>query len=260
MERESTTGAGFSAQDPASGVSTPVPERWFVTTDWGTILAAGQPGSPEADAALARLCQIYWRPLYGFIRGRGHSPEDSQDLVQGFFAHVLEKNCFGDYVAEKGRFRSFLMLMLKRFMTNEWRRENRQKRGGGRELLSIDAMDTEAQYLNEPVDKSSPEKDFQRRWAMTLLKRVLERLEAECCAAGKAESFRELKNLLSGEPGGVSCAEVGRKLGMGEGAVKVAVHRLRQRYRDLLRAEVAATVSSRDEVDDEIRSLFLDFD
>ena len=259
MTRESSQRVAFSSLEPPTDSLTPVQDRWFATTDWGTVLAAGRPGSPEADAALARLCQIYWRPLHAFVRRLGHPPEDAQDLVQGFFAHVLEKNCFGDYAVEKGRFRSFLMLMLKRYLTNEWRRVNRQKRGGDRQVLSIDAMDTEARYLHEPVDEASPEKDFERRWIMTLLSRVLDRMEAECRAEGKEKAFHELKTFLAGDTGGLSYAEVGRKLNMGEGAVKVAVHRLRQRYRDLLRSEIANTVSSPGEVDEEIRSLFLAF-
>jgi RNA polymerase sigma-70 factor (ECF subfamily) len=258
MSPESSSRVLSCPESPGATTPNLTPPRWFVTTDWGAVLAAGQPGSPDADAALSRLCQIYWKPLYSFICHRGHSPEDAKDLVQGFFADVLERNGFGDYAPEKGRFRSFLLLLLKRYMANEWHRSNRQKRGGGCQVLSMDALDTEARYLHEPVDEMTPEKAFDRSWVTTLLGRILERLEAEHSGGGKEKVFEELKMLLSREPSR-SYADIGRELGMTEGAVKVAVHRLRQRYRDLLRAEIANTVSTPEEVDEEIRSLFLSF-
>ena len=229
---------------------------WFGTTLWTVVRLAGQPDSPGADPALAKLCQIYWYPLYVFVRRQGQSPDDAQDLVQGFFTRVLEKNYFKDAVREKGKFRSFLLVALKRFMANEWHRANRLKRGGGLEILSLDADNTENRYLAELADEMPPEKAFERQWATTLLEQVMTRLEAEFSANGKANTFAELKILLSGEKSQSSYAEIGRNLGMSEANMKVTMHRLRRRYRELLRLEIANTVDSPEAIDDEIRHLF----
>ncbi|MCX6926354.1 MAG: sigma-70 family RNA polymerase sigma factor [Verrucomicrobia bacterium] len=228
---------------------------WFDATHWTMVVSAGNPNSPDAQAALARLCQTYWHPLYVFVRRQGQSAENAQDLVQGFFAQAIEKNFVAGAKREKGRFRSFLLIALKRYMVNEWKKANRDKRGGGHEIISLDEQNTEMRYRAEPADESLPEKAYERQWALTLLQQVLDRLSAEFTALGKAEVFEELKVFLSGEKGG-SYAEIGARLGMSEAAIKVTVHRLRQRYREVLRLEIANTVSSPEAIDDEVRSLF----
>jgi RNA polymerase sigma-70 factor (ECF subfamily) len=229
---------------------------WFGTTHWSVVLLAGQAESSKAESALARLCQTYWYPLYVYVRRLGQSHDDAEDLVQGFFARVLEKNYIKDADREKGKFRSFLLMTLKRFMANEWDRANRLKRGGACQILSLDQENTENRYLAEPAADLPPEKAFERQWATTLLDQVLARLEAELVAVGKARIFEELKPIVSGERSQSSYAEIGLKLGMSEAAIKVTVHRLRQRYRELLRLEIANTVATPEEIDDEIRQLF----
>jgi RNA polymerase sigma-70 factor (ECF subfamily) len=220
------------------------------------VLSAGQTNSPEADTALARLCQSYWYPLYVYVRRLGHSHEDAQDLVQGFFARVLEKNYLKSADPNKGRFRSFLLVMLKGFMSNEWDRTNRQKRGGGVQIVSLNADDTETRYLAEPIDEMTPEKAYDQHWATLLLSRVLDRLEKEFLAASKATVFDELKVFLTGEKSESTYSEIGQRIGMSEGNLKVTVHRLRQRYRELLRGEIADTVDGPEAIDEEIRHLF----
>ncbi|HLH53536.1 MAG TPA: RNA polymerase sigma factor [Verrucomicrobiae bacterium] len=227
----------------------------FEATHWSVVLAAGQPQCPQAHAALAELCRTYWYPLYVFVRRQGTNPEDAQDLVQGFFAKLIEKNFVAAAEPEKGRFRSFLLLALKRYMTNEWDHANREKRGGGREIVSLDEQDTELRYKAEPAEGIPPGKAYERQWALTLLQQVLDRLSAEFATAGKGALFDELKVFLSGEKGG-SYADIGRRLGITETAVKVTVHRLRQRYRELLRLEIAKTVSNPEAIEGEIRELF----
>jgi RNA polymerase sigma-70 factor (ECF subfamily) len=229
--------------------------QWFEATHWSVVVSAGRQESAQAQQALAKLCQTYWYPLYVFARRQGQRPEDAQDLVQGFFAKAIEKNYVADAEREKGRFRSFLLLALKRYMANEWNHANREKRGGGKEIISLDAQNTEMRYKTEPADDMSPEKAYERQWALTLLQQVLDRLGAELHAAGKGRVFEELKVFLNGEKGG-SYVEVGVSLGMNEGAVKVAVHRLRMRYRELLKLEIANTVTSPEAIQDEIHNLF----
>jgi RNA polymerase sigma factor (sigma-70 family) len=229
-------------------------QAWFDATHWSVVVSAGDPSSPGAQAALSRLCQAYWYPLYVYVRRQGQSAENAQDLVQGFFAQAIEKNYVASAEREKGRFRSFLLIALKRYMANEWNHAHRQRRGGGYEIVSLDEQNTELRYRAEAVDESSPEKAYERQWALTLLQQVLDRLGLEFFAPGKAEVFKELKVFLSGEKGG-SYAEIGARLGMTESAVKVAVHRLRQRYRELLRLEIANTVSRPEAIEDELRHL-----
>jgi RNA polymerase sigma factor (sigma-70 family) len=224
----------------------------FATTHWSIVLAAGG-ATPAAGNALAVLCRAYWYPLYVFVRRQGHAPHDAQDLTQAFFARLLAKSALGAVTPERGRFRTFLLTAMEHFLINEWRRARTRKRGGGAPLLSLDD-DAEARYLREPADAITPEKLFDRRWALTLLDRVLVRLGGELAAVGKAAQFEALKFCLSGEKH--AYAEVARGLGMTEGAVKVAAHRLRERYRALIRAEIAETVASSEEVDSEMRDLF----
>ncbi len=229
---------------------------YFATTHWTVVLAAGRGASPGAFEALEQLCRTYWYPLYAFIRRRGHDAHEAQDLTQGFFARFLEKNYLGDVDRSKGRFRSFLLASLKHFLANEWDRRNALKRGGGRTVIALDDREAESRYRLEPKDEWSADKIYERRWALTLLDRVLARLQEEFVSAGKAEQFEHLKLFLSLGKNAAPYADVAAKLGMTEGAVKVAVHRMRHRYRELLRNEIARTVSSPAEVEEEIRCLF----
>jgi RNA polymerase sigma-70 factor (ECF subfamily) len=194
--------------------------------------------------------------LYVFARRLGHSAEDAEDLTQGFFARLLEKEYLKSTQPEKGKFRTFLLTAFKRFMATEWQRAGRLKRGGGQQVISMDAVDTENRYLAEPVDQMSPEKHFDKQWAIALLDRVMLNLQREAESAGKAELFAELKPSLTGEQDRASYLQVGERLAVSEGALRVAAHRLRQRYRDLLRQEIAQTLESAGDVDEEIRDLF----
>lgn len=237
---------------PAETTNSP---EWFKTTRWTIVLNASRSESPGTETALAELCRAYWLPLYTFVRRSGYKPEDAQDLTQGFFARLLEKEFLKNADPEKGRFRSFLLVALKRFLANERDRANCIKRGGGLPLISLDTTESENRYRAEPVDGMTPERAFERRWALTVLDQVMSRLEAEFVAGGKVELFGELKGFLSGDQDR-SYVEVAQRVALSEGALRVSVHRLRQRYRELLRCEIAQTVGTREEVDDEIRNLF----
>jgi RNA polymerase sigma factor (sigma-70 family) len=226
--------------------------RQFVTTRWTIVLTAGRTDT-QAHAALEKLCQTYWYTLYAYVRRQGHSPEDAQDLTQEFFTKLIAKNYVRDVDRSKGKFRSFLLASLKHFLANEWDKSRAQKRGGGQTIVSLDA---ETRYRLEPADVVSADKIFERRWALTLLDEVLKRLRDEYAADGKVKLFEQLKETLTGERGTIPYAKLGDRLGMTEGAVKVAVHRLRQRYRETLRAEIAETVSGPEEVDEELRHLY----
>jgi RNA polymerase sigma-70 factor (ECF subfamily) len=218
------------------------------------VLRARGGGSTSARAALATLCQTYWYPLYAFVRRQGHPPHDAQDLTQEFFARLLARNYLADVAREKGRFRSFLLVALKHFLANEGDRARAAKRGGGQSVISLDDVGAEGRYQLEPVDRLSADRIFDRRWALTLLERVLERLRAEYGALEKTGEFEAMQDCLTGKSD-QSYAVIARKLGTSEGAVKVAVHRLRKRYRELLRAEVAETVDGPAEVEEELREL-----
>jgi RNA polymerase sigma factor (sigma-70 family) len=228
----------------------------FVTTHWSVVLSAGRSDSTHARDALERLCRAYWFPIYAFVRRQGHGPQDAQDLTQEFFARLLEKKYFAGVDRSKGRFRSFLLASLKHFLANEWDKARAQKRGGGQALIPIDVKTAESSCGFEPADNSTAEKIFERRWALTLLDQVLRRLREEHVRDGKEKLFEQLKSTLTETSRSVSYAEIANRLGASEGAVKVAVHRLRQRYRELLRAEIADTVATPGEIDDEIRNLF----
>ena len=227
----------------------------FATTHWSVVLQAGKTDSPEAREALNRLCTAYWYPLYFYVRRGGHQPEDAQDLVQDFFARFLERKYFQLADRSRGRFRTFLLTALQRFLVNDWKQANRQKRGGGLRPISINVQDTENRFLAEPADPRSPDKAFERHWAMTLLGRVLDQLQAEFSAHERHQVFDELKSFLTGEMSDSSYAEIGARLGLSEGNLKVTVHRLRRRYRDLLRKEISQTVDHPDLIDEEIREL-----
>lgn len=252
----STSGASekIKTRTPSAGPMSGPPA--FVTTHWSVVLGAGSNDTVQARDALARLCQTYWPPLYAYVRRLGRSPHDAQDLTQEFFALLLEKNYLADVDASRGRFRSFLLASFKHFLVNEWRRARAQKRGGGQIPISIDAAFAETSCRFEPADPSNAEKIFERRWALTLLDRVLRRLREEFVRDGKERLFEQLKPTLTEASRTVRYAEIAARLGTSEGAMKVAVHRLRQRYRELLRAEIAETVSGPDEVEDELRNLF----
>src|SRR5262245_19945570 len=239
-----------------SGTESGSGDAWFKTTHWSSVLHAADSNDPRAEASLSRLCQTYWYPLYYYIRRLGRSPEDAQDLTQEFLARLVHKDYLKGVKQEKAKFRSFLLVALKGFLANEWDRAHRLKRGGGQELVSLDAQNTENRFLAEPMDEMSPEKAFERRWALALLGQVLPRLETEFCTSCKGSLFQALKGLLSGEETGSSYAELGQRFGMSESNVKVTVHRLRRRYRELLREEVTATVDNSEDANEEIRHLF----
>jgi len=227
----------------------------FEDTTWFTVKKAGSPESPETDAARATVSQTYWYPIYFYIRRIGYSPEDAQDLTQEFFARVWHKNYLRSADREKGKFRSFLLTMLKRFLSDEKDRTRAQKRGGGQETISLDAQDTEFRHRSEPADELTPEKTFEKRWAAALMAQVLNRLQQENTEAGKTEMFHELRPFLTGEDK-IPCAEAAQKLGISESNVKVTVHRLRHRYGELLREEIRRTAATPEEVEEEIRDLF----
>jgi RNA polymerase sigma factor (sigma-70 family) len=229
----------------------------FATTRWSLVLAASAAGpSPGVDAALATLCETYWYPLYAFLRSRGSSVEDAQDLTQAFFARVLEKDAIKQADPARGRFRSFLLASLKNFAANEWDREIAKKRGGGVPAMPLEFERGEGRFQMEPPSRETPDRMFDRRWALTLLDRVLSRVHADAVEGGRETQFDRLKTYLTGDQPQRSYAEVATELGMSEGAVKVAVHRLRRRFRDSLRDEIAQTVSSPAEIEDELRHLW----
>jgi RNA polymerase sigma factor (sigma-70 family) len=229
--------------------------QWFATTHWSVVLQAGGQDSPQSTEALETLCRAYWYPLYAYVRRKGQSPHNAQDLTQEFFARVLERKYFQLADRKRGRFRSFLLTSLKHFLIDEWNKANREKRGGGRQIISLDAELTETRFQAEPADKRSPDKAFERQWAMAVLNRVLNQLQTEFATAGRGPVFEELKSSLTGEENESSYAEMGGRLGMTEGNLKVTVHRLRRRYRELLRKEISMTVTDPDLVDEEIREL-----
>jgi len=218
------------------------------------VLAAGQGGSQQAEVALEELCRTYWYPLYAFARRQGHSREDAEDLTQGFFARLLEKNYLEGVTSEKGKFRAFLLVALKRYMANEWDRANRLKRGGGIAPLSLDWQDAETRYQIDPADNLSPDKLYDRAWAVVVLERVITRLRSE--HDGKAGSYEQLKSFLMVGTSEIPYARAAAELKLTEGAVRVAVHRLRRRYRELLRAEIAQTLANPAQADEEMQALF----
>ncbi len=232
-----------------------VGQALFATTQWSVVLAAAKQETPEA-AALERLCRTYWYPLYAYLRRQGYEIAAAQDLTQGFFTHILSRRFLQRASREKGKFRSFILGSLKFFLADELAKLQAQKRGGGRTLVFLDAQSAEERYRLEPVDLMDAERLFERRWAITLLDRVLERLEAEFLEAGKHRLFARLREFLLGDRGSATYKEVAEALGMTEGAIKVAVHRMRRRYRELFREEIAQTVAGPAEADEEMRHVF----
>jgi RNA polymerase sigma-70 factor (ECF subfamily) len=248
---------GNSTTRPSEAAS-PQPERQvvFATTQWTVVLTAGRGGSASASAALERLCQTYWYPLYGYVRRCGHSPEDSQDLTQAFFARLLGGQWIGRADREKGKFRSFLLSALKCFLADDWDRARAKKRGGGVAPLPLQFDTAETRFGHEPVDNTTPEQLYERRWALALLEEVLRRLASEYAKADRESFFAELKPCLVGDRAALSYSALAVKLGVSESALKSMAHRMRLRYRELLREEIANTVGSPAEVDAELRHLF----
>lgn len=240
--------------DPASASNAGSGGRWFTTTHWSVVLAA-HGAAPGAREALEALCRTYWCPIYAYVRRHGCPPEEAQDLTQEFFARFLENESFGQADPTQGRFRTFLLTSLKNFLVSEWRRESCAKRAGSQCLLPLDTHGAEQSYASEPVDHLTPDRLYERRWALTLINQVLDRLGDEYRAADKGLLFEKLKDCLWGDQNAASYSDMAAQLGLTEGAVKVSVHRLRQRCRELLRAEIAHTVARPEEIDDELHHL-----
>jgi RNA polymerase sigma factor (sigma-70 family) len=240
----------------SSNPSTSAPRDIFATTRWTVVLAAGRKATPQADVALEELCRTYWFPLYAYSRRQGHTKEDAEDLTQAFFARFFQKNYLEGLRSEKGKFRAFLLASLKHFLANEWDRARRQKRGAGVATLSLDWQDADTRYQIDRSDHLSPDKLYDRAWAVTLLERVIGRLRDENDAEGRSELFVRLKPFLMLGKNAIPYAQAATALGLSEGAVRVTVHRLRRRYRQLLREEIVQTLSLPAQVEEEIQALF----
>lgn len=232
------------------------PGRVFVTTHWSVVLSAVGSDTTQAHEALEHLCRTYWYPIYHFVRRQGHSTHDAQDLTQAFFARLLEKHWIASADQSRGRFRSFLLLVLKRFLAGEWHRANAQKRVGERFCLPLPLDSAETRFVREPADTTTPEAAFERQWALTLLETVLGQLRRDYEQDGNGQLFAAIKPCLTGSRESQPYAELARQLSISEGAIRVAVHRLRDRYRERIKAEIAHTVASPDDVDREMRHLF----
>src|ERR1043166_5200815 len=228
----------------------------FATTHWSVVLAAGHPFDAESQPALEKLCRAYWYPLYAYVRRRGYSPHDAQDLTQEFFARILGCDYLKRADPQRGTFRSFLLAGLQNFLANEWDRARAEKRGGRHAFISLDEQSPEERYQHEPTTNASPEKLFERRWALTLLQKALEKLRLECAGAGKSGQFDSLKPFLSGVTADGDYERPAAQLGVKVESIAVAVHRLRQRYRQLVEMEIAHTVATAAEARDEMRHLF----
>lgn len=234
-----------------------MPAEQFPPTRWSVVLAARDgEDTDRSTAALDDLCRAYWFPLYVYVRRRGVSPEDAEDLTQGYFAALIERNYLAQADRERGRLRSFLLTTLKHYLADEWSKAGALKRGSGRTPVSIDALDAEQRYALEPVDEQSPDRLFEKRWALTLLDNVLEALRADYVRSGQGRVFDALKQFLAWNSAGEAYREAAAELGLKENAARVAVFRMRRRYGDLLRAQVADTVASPEEVAAEVDYLF----
>jgi len=230
-------------------------KAWFATTRWSIVLAARDRHGPAGHQALESLCCAYWYPLYAYIRRQGHRPDDAADLTQEFFARLLEKDWLEDVSRTKGRFRTFLLVAMNHFLANERDKARAKKRGGGCRIVSLDVETAETRYRIEPADQTTPQQLFERQWALALLDQVMTRLQDQYTKDGKAGLFATLKSCLASRKGEVPYARMAEQLDSSEGAVRVAAHRLRQRYREVLRDQIAQTVSSPDEVEPEIQHL-----
>jgi RNA polymerase sigma-70 factor (ECF subfamily) len=239
---------------PESEKQTVMPHQpVFVTTRWSVVLAARAAGSPDSARALETLCRTYWYPLYAHVRGAGHSLHDAQDLTQSFFAVLLAKDYLRVVTPEKGRFRTFLRMAMKRFLVNEWDRLRSQKRGGGLAPLPLDTTLAEERFLEERPGTLGPDSIYDRRWALTLLAEAMSRLAQEYAAAGKAGEFARLKPHLTAGHGEIPYAAIAAAGGTTEGAARVAIHRLRKRFREVFRAVIADTVAAPEELEEELR-------
>jgi RNA polymerase sigma-70 factor (ECF subfamily) len=231
------------------------PAQWFTTTHWSVVLTARRIPSPQSEAALEKLCRSYWYPLYAYIRRQGHNPDDAQDLTQSFFTRFLEHNYLESVERDKGKFRSFLLACLNHFLSNERDRANAAKRGSGKPLISLDDETAEEKYQLEPASTLTPAMIYERRWALTVLETALERLRIEFVQSGREEQFNRLKSFLEGGVGRGEYDLAAADLRVSSSAVAMAVHRLRGRYREMIREEVANTVSEPGEIDAEMRHL-----
>lgn len=240
-----------------SSVTTPAADGRgiFATTHWSVVLTARNPSAPESSAALETLCRTYWYPVYAFVRRHGKSPDDAQDLTQEFFARLLQKDYLRSASREKGRFRTFLIIALKRFMANEWDRARALKRGGGVSSVSLDTSLAETRFQLEPDAKVDPDRMYDRRWALTLLEQTMTRLRREYEQEGKGGDFDQLKSFLTVGRAEIGYETVAARLGISAGAARVAVHRLRKRFRDVFREQIAQTVSSLADIDEEVAHL-----
>jgi RNA polymerase sigma factor (sigma-70 family) len=239
----------MSSQTPSSEAP-----RLFPNTRWSVVVAARQQPSPESAEALENLCRAYWYPLYAYVRRCGHSPHDAQDLTQEFFRRLLEKRWLDSADREKGRLRTFLIVALKKFMSKEWRRASAQRRGGGDAHASFDTAFAETRFAADS-HSLAPDETFDQQWALTLLELTVNRLRAEFNAAGKPGEFEALKSCLMAERGGIDYADVAKRLGVNEGAARVAVHRFRKRFREVYREELAQTLSESEDLNEELRHL-----
>jgi RNA polymerase sigma-70 factor (ECF subfamily) len=228
----------------------------FAATRWSVVLAAGHDDSALALAALETLCRAYWYPLYAYVRRRGYGEHDAQDLTQGFFAHLLQREAFGAVAPGRGRFRSFLLASLNHFLADQHDRQQAQKRGGGQPDFSLDALEAERRYQIEPVDEETPDKLFERRWAIAVIDGAMARLEQEFASAGKGRWFEQLRGFLVEGPEGRSYAEVAARLDMSEDAVRKAAQRLRHSFRRAVREELAQTVATPADIEEELRHLW----
>ncbi len=229
----------------------------FLPTRWSVVLAAQDGNSPQSREALETLCRASWHPLYAYVRRLGHTPDDAKDLTQEFFRRLLEKDWLAGVDRQKGRFRTFLLVALKRFLANEWKRAARRKRGGGAAHLPLDTAIAERCYQAEPAQRLPADRLYERRWALTLLERTMDRLRDEYGRAGKAAEFQLLKRFLTTDKSAIAYAGIARDLDITEGAARVAAHRLRRRFREVFREETAQTVAAAEDLDDELRHLLL---
>ncbi len=234
----------------------PTGRQLFATTHWSVVLSAADTAAPQGQAALEELCRVYWYPLYTYVRRQGHSSEDAQDLTQEFFARFLARKYFRLADRQRGRFRSFLLTSLKHFLINEWERASAEKRGP-RATIPIDTVLAESLYSREASNELPADRTYERNWAIATLKRVRDRLEQDYARQGKAERFSQLEKFLPGQRGELTYAEAAALLGVAEGTLKSDVNRLKKRYRELVRAEIASTVASPGEIDDELRYLIV---
>jgi RNA polymerase sigma factor (sigma-70 family) len=250
------TTANQTASHTAPDSTPHAPRPVFVTTHWSLVLSARDRQSPQSAAALEKLCRAYWYPLYAYARRAGQSKENAEDLTQAFFAQLLEKKFLDSVQQERGRFRSFLLVALKRFMANEWERAHAQKRGGFQAQISLDTELAERKFQSEiAAPEMPPDRAFERRWALTLLEQTMSRLRFEFESSGKISEFEQLKTFLTADKNEIPYAKIAEELGMSESTLRVAVHRLRKRYRELFREEIAHTLADGESVEEELRYL-----